>query len=363
MSRVTELTTDPRTGETGPAQPVLFSEDYYRRIIKEFDYSPFDLRRFDFSLAGLGQEELNLRYLCHHAADRYVATPVDRRIVTTGFGMSGAPHMATASHIMKMVRLQAGGENCQIVLGDLDAYNGRGRSYGFTEDLAERFCVFSERLGFDAVRGVLRNQRDHAEALTNMYLLGRYTQESDFQGAEEDNHAYYASRGIVDETMTFRRRLSLALMASDFVTLGQTHEAVLVLLGVDEHKYVRFAQEVARRFDGDAPLRGDFALSALYARLNTGFNGHPKFSKSIPGSGISVETPAAEIRSLVENDESRDPAHSPVFQLMHQMTYCSHEELVRINQDCLENNSRWRAEKKNFAEYLVTVKEMWPSGE
>ncbi|MFF5334130.1 hypothetical protein [Streptomyces sp. NPDC013181] len=342
------------------AAPVLFSDDYYQRVIKEYGYSPFDLQRFDFSLAGTGQEELNLRYLCHHAADRYAAAPVANRITTTGFGMSGPPHMATASHIMKMVKLQQGGENCQIVLGDLDAYNGRGRSYSFTSDLAERFRIFSERLGFDGEKGILRNQRDHADALTNMYLLGQFTQESDFEGAEEDNHAYYVSRGIVDATMTFRRRLSLGLMASDFITLGQKYDAVLVLLGVDEHKYVRFTQDVARRFDENAPIRGNFTLAALYARLNSGFNGHPKFSKSIPGSSISVETAPDEIRKLVREDESRDPAASPVFQLISQMTYCSHEELVRLHEDCVEGNKKWESEKENFADYLVHIKELWP---
>lgn len=342
------------------AEPVLFSEDYYRNIVKDYGYSTFDLMRFDFDLAGLSPEELNLRYLCHHAADRFTAASPTSRVVTTGFGMSGSPHMATASHVMKMVRLQSSGEKCQIVLGDLDAYNGRGRSYEFTSELAERFHLFAQRLGFDDTKGVLRNQRDYGEALTNMYLLGRYTQEADFLTAEEDNHAYYAAHGIVDSTMTFRRRLSLALMASDFVTLGQTHDAVLVLLGVDEHKYVRFAQDVTRRFDDDAPLRRDFTLAALYARLNSGFNGHPKFSKSIPGSGISVETPHDEVLRLVQEDECREPATSPVFQLMHQMTYCSHEELLRIHQDCAENNRRWQTEKGKFADFLIHVKELWP---
>lgn len=353
------MTTPSKRGAAS-AEPVLFSEDYYHSVVQEFGYSTFDLHRFDFDLAGMGQKELNLRYLCHHAADRYATAPERGRIITTGFGMSGSPHMATASHIMKMVRLQSVGEKCQIVLGDLDAYNGRGRSYNFTSELSERFRIFVRNLGFDDQKGILRNQRDHSDALTNMYLLGRYADETDFESAEEDNHAYYAACGIVDATMTFRRRLSLALMTSDFVTLGQTHAAVLVLLGVDEHKYVRFAQKVVRRFNGDAPLRGDFVLSALYARLNTGFNGHPKFSKSIPGSSISVETPREEIRRLVQEDEIRDPESSPVFQLMYQMTYCSYEELERINQDCTENNRRWISEKKRFVDYLVHIKELWP---
>jgi hypothetical protein len=50
-------------------------------------------------------------------------------------------------------------------------------------------------------------------------------------------------------------------MAADFVGLGQSYDAVLVLLGIDERKYVRVAQQAARRFDEDAPMRGDFTLA------------------------------------------------------------------------------------------------------
>ncbi|MGW9349026.1 hypothetical protein [Nocardiopsis flavescens] len=345
---------------TAPASAVLYSEEYYRAVVDRFGYSTFDLRRFDFSLAGMGYGELNLRYLCHHRADRFIATAPQRRIVTTGFGMSGPPHMASASQIMKMVRLQQGGERCQIVLGDLDAYNGRARSYGYTRELVERFRTFATRLGFDAATGVLRDQTGCSEALTTMYLLGRYAEDADFDTAEEDNHAYYAARGLVDPTMTFRRRLSLALMAADFVSLGQTHDAVLVLLGIDEHKYVRFTQHVTERFDHHVPLRGDFLLSAIYTKINTGFNGHPKSSKSIPGSGITVETPTDEIRRLVKADRATDPALSPVYQLMYQMSYTSYRELLDIHQACAEGTQRWEKEKEHFIDFLAHVKELWP---
>jgi tryptophanyl-tRNA synthetase len=342
------------------AQPVIFSDEYYRRVIAEFGYSNFDLRRFDFELAGLKQDELNTRYLCHHQAHRFVACSRNRRIVTTGFGMSGPPHMATVSHIMKMTRLQEGGERCQIVLGDLDAYNGRARPYGLTRELAERYRIFATRLGFSQEHGILRSQADHDDVTRTMYLLGRYTEEGDFAAAEEDNHGYYAAHGIVDLTMTFRRRLSLTLMAADFIALGQNHDAVLVLLGLDEHRYVRFAQRLAARLDADTPLRGDLLLAAIYARINTGFNGHPKFSKSIPGSGISVETSPDEIVSLVRGDESRAPEESPVFQLMCQMTYCAGEELVRHYWSCQENSAAWRKAKTQFADFLIGVAALWP---
>src|SRR6266540_3243862 len=85
-----------------PSEPMLFTEHYYREVIAEFGHTPFDLRRFDFTLAGLDAGTLNARYLCHQDAGCFVRTPTGRRVVSTGFGMSGVPHMATVSHILKM---------------------------------------------------------------------------------------------------------------------------------------------------------------------------------------------------------------------------------------------------------------------
>lgn len=94
--------------------------------------------------------------------------------------------------------------------------------------------------------------------------------------------------------------------------------------------------------------------------MNRGFNGHPKSSKSIPGSGITVETGTDEIRYLVVSDNTRDPALSPVFQPMYQMTYPSHDELLLLHQACVEGSQRWDTEKRRFFEFLVYVKELWP---
>ncbi|MGH3565435.1 MAG: hypothetical protein ACRDRH_05285 [Pseudonocardia sp.] len=137
---------------------VLFSESSYRQILAEFDYTPFDLRQFDFSVAGLDADTLNARYLCHHHGENYLGAAPQRRIVTTGFGMSGPPHLATVSHILKMIELQRGGERCQIVLGDLDAYNGKAKPYADVRELAERFREYSLRLGFDPHAGIVRSR-------------------------------------------------------------------------------------------------------------------------------------------------------------------------------------------------------------
>ena len=339
--------------------PVLFSETYYRQVVAQFGYSPFELRRFAFTLAGLKADTLNARYLCHHDGQQYVRAARDRRIVTTGFGMSGVPHLATVSHILKMIEIQRGGERCQIVLGDLDAYNGKSRPYAEVHELAERFREFSLLLGFDADAGILRPQVDFLPALEAMYLLGRYVEQGDFDAAEEDNHLYYASRGLVDESMTFRRALSLLLMAADFLALGQEHEAVLVILGIDEHRYVRFAQQTCGRLDEHVPLKANFVLAAAYTRMVRGFGGHPKFSKSLPGSGIDMNTPPERVRHLLVG-EPPVPEESATYQLMCQMPFYDAATLLDLHAYCLEGSKAWRREVARFADYLIDLINRWP---
>jgi tryptophanyl-tRNA synthetase len=159
--------------------------------------------------------------------------------------------------------------------------------------------------------------------------------------------------------MTFRRKLSLALMAADFVALGQDHDAVLVLLGIDEHNYVRFAREVTGRFGRDTSLRGDFALASVYSRLAVGFGGHPKMSKSIPGSSVSVASSPDEIASLVADDEERDPAASPSYQLTCQMFFQPPAECAVLARECAAASPAWRRARTELAEYLLSVTELW----
>ncbi|MFD6452830.1 hypothetical protein ACWFRF_10085 [Nocardia sp. NPDC055165] len=341
------------------SRAVLFSENYYRSVLDEFGYQPFDLRQFDFDLSGLASETLNARYLCHHHAERFLDTPAERRIVTTGFGMSGVPHLATVSHILKMIELQGGGEQCQIVLGDLDAYNGKAKPYNEVHELAERFREYSVRLGFDPAAGILRFQEGQLRALETTYLLGRYVDQADLDAAEEDNHRYYAARGLVDTTMTFRRALSLSLMAADFVTLGQDYDAVLVMLGVDEHRYVRFAQQIRARLDGHSPLRSEFALSATYTRMVRGFGGHPKFSKSIPGSAVDVSTRPEEVYPLLAS-EPPVPEESATYQLMCQLPKYDGERLRELHACCRTGGSAWDRSVRELSDYVVEMIALWP---
>ena len=166
-------TSDPPV-RTDPVLPRMFSEGYYQNVVQEYGYDTFELERFTFGLAGLDADELNVRWLCHHRATEFLATPQPSRIITTGFGMSGVPHMGTVAQIRGITAFQNGGELCQIVLGDLDAHNGKGRSLAQTRELADRFASFCRRMGFNDTTGILRNQFGDLDCLRTMYLLGFY---------------------------------------------------------------------------------------------------------------------------------------------------------------------------------------------
>lgn len=349
----------PHGAGPDPVPPVAFSEHYYRSVVREHGYDTFDLDRFTFDLAGLHADELNLRFLCHHRGTEYLAAAPRSRITTTGFGMSGEPHMGTVAQILAMTRLQAGGEQCQIVLGDLDAHNGKGRALAATRELADRYAAFCRRLGFDDQAGILRSQYHDVDCLRNLYLLSHYAEDADFGRAGEDNHGYYASLGTVDREMTFRRKASLALMASDFLTLGQSFDAVLVLLGIDEHKYVRFAREVSDRLDANTCLRGDYALASIYSRLTTGFGGHPKMSKSVPGSSINVASMPEEIVRRVTGDEERSPERSPAYQLVCQTFFRPYEACLALRHECAAGSPAWSRAKVELADYLISITRLW----
>jgi len=81
---------------------------------------------------------------------------------------------------------------------------------------------------------------------------------------------------------------------------------------------IRFAQDTRRRMDEHVPLRAEFALTAAYTRMVQGFGGHPKFSKSIPGSALDMTTPAQDVRRLL-TDEPPIPEQSATYQLMCQI--------------------------------------------
>ena len=190
-------------------------------------------------------------------------------------------------------------------------------------------------------------------------FLGHYVSHNDFDKSEEDNHQYYADSGVVERNMTFRRSLSLALMASDFIVLGQKYELVITMLGLDEHKYVRFTQDALSRFDDDLPYRRDFCIGSIYTKMVPGLSGHPKFSKSVPGSSIGVLNKSSEVEKLLL-EQVNCPSSSATYHLMCQVPFYSLDELIELGYLCRESGPAWTSKVRRFSEYLTELTKLWP---
>lgn len=85
-------------------------------------------------------------------------------------------------------------------------------------------------------------------------------------------------------------------MVADFIHLGMAdkNKSVMVMLGLEEHLYVRIAKDVIKR------MKMPFHLGAMYSKIIKGFNGFPKISKSIPGSSINVDMNIDQIRHKLQ---------------------------------------------------------------
>jgi len=346
---------------------VVFDENYYQSIMKEYGYDPLKFERFDFSLGGLRQDDLQRRWLCHHGCGVFAEgfKKGEKSIVSTGVGLSGTPHVGTLSQILRSVVLQKAGIPVQMVLGDLDAYNGKGIPLRRTLELAEQYREFILNLGFDSKSpSILRSQFDETGVLRTSYLIGHYMDDDMFDRSEEDLHDFYAERGKVDSKMSYRRKLSLNLMTADFIHLHtqDSFKHVLVMLGIDEHKYVQFARETVRRMSRDPHLtRFDMTLGGMYSPIIRGFYGYSKMSKSFPQSSITVDMDPNEVRKRIMEGEGHydKPENSVVYQMMAAVSTYSPQELEKCYIACLDGGKIWGNIKSSYVDMLVDILSKW----
>ncbi len=334
---------------------VVFDENYYIKIINNEGYQPTALDKINFTLGAMDAEKLRRRWICHHQAN-IAAQQLDKSVAITGFGMSGPPHMGTMVQIFNAIAMQKAGLPVHIILGDLDAYNGKNISLATACRLAKKYQDFILALGFDGKVGTLRNQHENPEVLRTSYLIGRYMEDSDFDNAEEDLHEFYYRRGQADKSMTYRRKLSLNLMTADFIDLVLSEKAsnVIVMLGIDEHKYVKFSQKVLHAMQRDKVIAGDSNISALYTKILSGFNGYPKMSKSFRGSGINVCTSMSEASELfASNSGSRAPLENTIYQMMLTVSHYSASALANAYRACQLGGKDWHAVKTDYLNFLV----------
>lgn len=345
---------------------VVFDRTYYNSIMKEFDYNPLEFEKINFSLGKLNKNDLQRRWLCHHGGRKFSKSINKKKsIVTTGLGLTGVPHIGTLSQILRSIALQKAGIPVQMVLGDLDAYNHKAKPLQEALGLVEKYRKFILKLGFKPrFPSILRAQYDELQVLRTSYLIGHFIDTKMFDGTEEDLHSFYSKRGKIDREMTYRRQLSLNLMTADFIDLyfTQGFNNVLVMLGIDEHQYVRFAEETIRRIKLSNQFKKfNLNLSALYSPLIKGFYDYPKMSKSFSKSGITVDMKEDEIKDKIINGEGTydKPENNVVYQMMAAASYYTPQELKERYNWCLNRTQKWEKAKEDYAEMLIKICSLW----
>ena len=138
--------------------------------------------------------------------------------------------------------------------------------------------------------------------------------------------------------------------------MKEENEHVLVILGLEEHLYVRLAKTVVSR------LNVHMHIGAMYSRIIKGLSGYPKMCKSIPESAISVDMSPETIKELILNHEGHytDPFDSVVYQMMCSVSHYSHGDLEQLHQICRAGGARWRKCKIEYADMLVEICQRWP---
>lgn len=338
---------------------LVFNDEYYKEVIDKYGYNAFDFKPIDFDISHLDKKALNQRWLCHFDGEPFsqAINNKEKAIVTTGVGLSGSPHMGTISQMMRAVFLQEQGFNVQFVLGDLDSYNARFQPYPVVKARAEQYKEFITNLGFSEEKGILRSQDNNPEVCRTAYLISRCLTDEDFLNAEEDLSELYQKQGAYPG-IKYPVKQAINLMVADFIHLGMAdkNKSVMVMLGLEEHLYVRIAKDVIKR------MKIPFHLGAMYSKIIKGFNGFPKMSKSIPGSSINVDMNIDQIRHKLQYEEGdySKPDDSVAYQMMCAVSNYTPRDLSILHEKCSVGGRYWSAAKDEYAEYLDSVFKKWP---
>jgi tryptophanyl-tRNA synthetase len=184
-----------------------------------------------------------------------------------------------------------------------------------------------------------------------------------FLHAEEDLHGFYSQQGKVDPVMSYRRKLSLNLMTADFLgLLADGFDAVMIVLGIDEHQYVNFGLKTLQRAQSEhVPWFHGKQYAAMYSGIIRGFHGYPKMSKSFPQSGITVDMSEDEIRRLIEHGEivTPFPETNVVYQMISSVSLYGNDQIKEVHEECHKQSNRWRSIKNEYAKHLHELCQLW----
>jgi len=326
-----------------------FKDTYHLNFIKN---NPMNFQEIDFDILSIPREIAELKWLCHSDVPRYI--DLRKTIVTSGIGLSDSPHYGTISQIFRIIFLDFLGINTQIVLGDLDSYSTRNQNYDVVIERSKIYYEFIRKLGY---KGILRTQREDKDVLLTAYLCSNYVIDQDFFDAEEDLSDSYKENKIYSG-ITYSVKQAILLMVADFLSLGinNKYKHVVVMLGLDEHVYVLLAKKVLEQ------MKLDFSISGLYSPLMKGLNGHKKFSKSIKGSGITVDMSDEEVENIIlhMNDEYTSANESCLYQLCHSVGLYDTKTLFSIrNAFTMKDDYSIDEIKKDYIQRIKHINQLW----
>lgn len=345
---------------------INFGDEYYQEVIRQRKCGPYSFGEFDFGLGLMSKQDLQRLWLCHVNGDsfRSAIEKNSRVIATTGFGLTGVPHVGSIAQILRAIRLQQSGIPVQVVLGDLDAYNGKAVNLSRIFKLVPQYREFIKNLGFDdSPPSILRTQFDALSTLRTLYLTGNYLSDEMFEMAKEDIHDYYSKHGKIDNSMTYRIKLSLNLMVADFLDLHvqQNFKSVMVFLGIDEYKYCGLAMDVLNKIQAQSDLFSGFSLAGMFSLTMKGFYDYPKMGKSFLDSGVDVTMPEYDVRERIINGETTfsKPEDSVVYQMISTASLYSPREIEAAYEACLIGGSKWESIKEDYANHLWDILSKW----
>lgn len=107
----------------------VFDEKAYKSIIEEFGYDTSFIDGFSKPIKNFTKRDLQRIFLCHSGLYNFNSARSSDKLVTSGLGISGIPHIGTLSQIYRLELLSQAGYRTQLVLGDLDAYCGKKNSF------------------------------------------------------------------------------------------------------------------------------------------------------------------------------------------------------------------------------------------
>jgi len=344
---------------------IQYNQKYYNEIICNRKCGSNKFEQINFNLGGMAKEELKQQWLCHVKADKFANNFYQgkRVIATTGFGLTGVPHVGNIGQIIKAIKLQKSGIPVQIVLGDLDAYCGKAKNWHSIKNLVSKYKQFIKNLGFkNEYPSIVRTQSEALNVLKTLYLTGYYINDKMFDLAKEDIHDYYSQQGKIDKDMTYRIKLSLNLMVADFIDphISAGYDNVIVFLGIDEYKYVGLAMNVLMGLQANS-CYSDFSLSALFSFTMKGLNNFPKMGKSLPGSGLTPLMNHNEIRKVImlSGNQETIPEDNIVFQMISSASFYSMEKIKYAKFAYQNNVLQWEIIKKEYLSDLLTIFGKW----